>query len=114
MGLTLVELLTALAATQVTHRRCWPRQRSFTEYVAFAVNWASPYGPQDLNFGRAERPRHPYQHPIFQKIVNITWFQDKDDIGIVFDKYFAPISFGAIALAATAVSIEASHPCLGI
>jgi len=112
MGLTPVKLLTALAATQVTHRRCWLRQLTFTEYVAFAVNWASPYGSQDLKFG--ERPRHPYQHPIFQKIVNITWFQNKDDIGIVFDEYFATISFAAIALAATVVSIEASRPCPGI
>jgi len=31
------------------------------------------------------------------------WFQNKDDIGIIFHEYFAPIPFEAIALVLTVV-----------
>ena len=31
------------------------------------------------------------------------WFQNKDDIGIIFHEYFEPISFEAIALVLTVV-----------
>jgi hypothetical protein len=63
-----------------------------------------------LNFGG--RPRFPYRHPIIQKVVNIAWFQNKDDLGIIFHEYFAPIPFAVIAIALTVVSIEATFPCL--
>ena len=66
---------------------------------------STPYGSQDFNF--SERPRHPYRHPIIQEIINITWFQDQDDIGIVFHEYFNPIPYEVIALAVTVVRIEA-------
>ena len=66
------------------------------------------HGSQDFNSG--ESPRHPYQHPIIQKFVNIMWFQHRDDIGIVFDDQFNPIRFESIALALTVVRIKASFP----
>ena len=123
MSLSSVELLTALATMQVAPRRCqmqialrhcWLRQPSFTKYVSshhIFSNWTPPHGSQDFNFGG--RPRYPYRHPIIQKIINITWFKNNDDIGIVFHKYFNPIPFEAIALAATVVRIEVSRPYPG-
>jgi len=56
---------------------------------------------RDFNFG--ERPRYPYRHPIIQKIINITWFENQDDIGIVFHENFDPIPFEVISLAVTAI-----------
>jgi len=56
---------------------------------------------RDFNFG--ERPRHPYRRPIIQDVVNIMWFRNKDDIGIVFHEYFNPISFEVMALAVTMI-----------
>jgi hypothetical protein len=49
---------------------------------------------------------------IIQKVVYVTWSQNKDDIGNVFHEYFkfAPIPFKVIALALTVVSIEATCP----
>lgn len=63
---------------------------------------------QDINSG--DRPRYPYRHPIIQNIINITWFQNQDDIGIVFHELFDPIPYAVIALAATVVRVEASRP----
>jgi hypothetical protein len=56
---------------------------------------------QEFNFDG--RPRYPYRHPIIQKVVNITWFQHTDDIGIIFHEYFAPMPFEAIALVLTVI-----------
>ncbi|KAN0116039.1 hypothetical protein V8E52_006345 [Russula decolorans] len=56
---------------------------------------------QETNFDG--RPRYPYRHPIIQKVVNKTWFQNNDDIGIIFHDYFAPIPFEAIALVLTVI-----------
>jgi len=49
------------------------------------------------------RPRYPYRHPIIQTVVNILWFQDKDDVGVVFHEYFDPIPLKVIALVAAVV-----------
>jgi hypothetical protein len=62
---------------------------------------------QDLNFGG--RPHYPYRHPIIQRVINITWFQNKDDDGIVFHEYFAPIPFEVIALVLTVVRMESTR-----
>ena len=40
---------------------------------------------------------------MIQKAVNEVWFRDKDDIGIIFHEYFAPIPLTAIALVLTVV-----------
>ncbi|KAI0274556.1 hypothetical protein BGY98DRAFT_992533 [Russula aff. rugulosa BPL654] len=56
---------------------------------------------QEFNFGG--RPRHPHRHPIIQKVVNLTWFQNKYDIAIIHHQYFTPIPFEAIALVLTVV-----------
>ena len=58
------------------------------------------------------RPRYPYRHPIIQKVINVAWFDDRNDLGIVFHEYFNPIPFEAIALALTVVRIEVTYPCL--
>ncbi|KAI0274555.1 hypothetical protein BGY98DRAFT_992531 [Russula aff. rugulosa BPL654] len=36
------------------------------------------------DFNAGGHPRYPYRHPIIQKVVNITWFQNEDDIGLSF------------------------------
>jgi hypothetical protein len=56
---------------------------------------------RESNFGG--RPSYSYQHPIIQKVINLTWFQNKDDDGIVFYEYFAPIQIETIALALTVI-----------
>lgn len=78
--------------------------------VSYLKSTEHCYGSQDFNFG--DLPRHPYRHPIIQKIINITWFKNQDDIGVVFHEFFNPIPFRIIALAATVVRIRASrrHP----
>ncbi|KAF8506732.1 hypothetical protein F5888DRAFT_1644837 [Russula emetica] len=55
----------------------------------------------EFNFG--ESPRYPYRHPIIQKVINVTWFNDRDDDGIVFYEHFNPIPFVVIALALTVI-----------
>jgi hypothetical protein len=62
---------------------------------------------QELNFG--EHPRYLYRHPIIQRVINITWFQNKEDDGIVFHDFFTPIPIEVIALALTVVRIEVTH-----
>ncbi|KAH9984984.1 hypothetical protein BJV77DRAFT_1071665 [Russula vinacea] len=49
------------------------------------------------------RLRYPYRHPIIQKVINITWFQNKDDDGIVFHDYFTPIPIEVIAIVLTVI-----------
>ena len=49
----------------------------------------------------------PYRHPVIQKAVNLTWFQNKDSDGIVFYGRFTPIPIKAMALVLTVVRIEA-------
>jgi hypothetical protein len=46
---------------------------------------------------------HPYRHPALQKVINITWFQRKDDGGVVFHQHFSPLSVPAIAFILTVV-----------
>ncbi|KAI0296113.1 hypothetical protein B0F90DRAFT_1114424 [Multifurca ochricompacta] len=55
----------------------------------------------DPNFGG--EPHHPYRHPIIQKAINITWFQNKDDNGITFHEYFSPMPVAVIALVLTVI-----------
>ncbi|KAH9954064.1 hypothetical protein BC827DRAFT_80429 [Russula dissimulans] len=55
----------------------------------------------DPNFGGT--PHHPYRHPIIQKAINITWFQNKNSDGIVLHEYFNPMPIQVIALALTVV-----------
>ncbi|KAF8265704.1 hypothetical protein EI94DRAFT_1588060, partial [Lactarius quietus] len=38
-----------------------------------------------------------YRHPALQRVINITWFQNKDDAGVVFHKHFSPLSVPAVA-----------------
>ena len=104
MSLITVELLIALAEIQFARRRCWPTQLSFTEYVSLhriCRQLSIAICSQDFNSGG--RPRYPYRHPIIQKVVNITWFQNMDDIGIIFYEHFNPIPFEVIALVLTVV-----------
>ncbi|KAF8471404.1 hypothetical protein DFH94DRAFT_201400 [Russula ochroleuca] len=56
---------------------------------------------RDLNFGG--RPQYPYRHPIIQTVINLTWFQNKDDDGILFYNYFEPIPTEAITVALTVI-----------
>ena len=48
---------------------------------------------------------HPYRHPMLQKAINLTWFRDKDDDGVVFHEYFSPLSVPAIAFILTVVRV---------
>jgi len=48
-------------------------------------------------------PHHPYRHPILQKVINLTWFKNKEDDGILFHDYFSPVPIEAIALALTVI-----------
>jgi len=56
---------------------------------------------REPNFGGT--PHHPYRHPMIQKAIDITWFQNRDADGIVFHEYFTPMPIQAIALALTVI-----------
>ena len=45
----------------------------------------------------------PYQHPMVQEAINITWFRSVFDVGLRFRKHFSPLSVPAIAFILTAV-----------
>ena len=47
-----------------------------------------------------------YNHPIIQKAVNIMWFKNKRDEGIIYSDLFDPVSVHSITLILTAVSIS--------
>lgn len=47
------------------------------------------------------------QNPLIQRVVNMMWFQNKNDEGVVFSDYFNPIPIPALALVLTAV-----RPCV--
>ena len=66
-----------------------------------------PWGLQVPNFGG--RPHYPYRHPIIQEVINIMWFRNKDDDGIVFREYFVPIPIEVIGLVLTVVRIESTR-----
>jgi len=57
---------------------------------------------RELNIGTGN-PHHPYRHPIIQRVINITWFKNKDDDGILFYDYFSPIPIEVITLALTVI-----------
>ncbi|KAF8506729.1 hypothetical protein F5888DRAFT_1644820, partial [Russula emetica] len=78
-----------------------PNSISRNVHRAQALLAKSTFIYREFNFG--ERPRYPYRHPIIQKVINVTWFENQDDIGIVFHEYFAPIPFEVIALALTVI-----------
>ncbi|KAN0137422.1 hypothetical protein V8E53_004867 [Lactarius tabidus] len=42
--------------------------------------------------------RDPYRHPIIQRVIDTTWFRDKDDIGVVDHEHFSPMPIPIIAL----------------
>jgi len=55
---------------------------------------------RDMNFIYPE-PRtglDPYRHPIIQRVINTTWFRNKDDIGVVDHKHFSPMPIPIIAI----------------
>jgi hypothetical protein len=56
-------------------------------------------------FSPGETPHHPYRHPVLQKAINLTWFRNKDDDGVVFHEYFSPLSVPAIAFILTVVRV---------
>ncbi|KAI0265923.1 hypothetical protein BC834DRAFT_158132 [Gloeopeniophorella convolvens] len=61
--------------------------------------------------GSDGRPHWPYRHPIIQKAVNITWFRNKDDDGVVYHEYFSPVPSQAIALVLTACLLRFQIEC---
>jgi Domain of unknown function (DUF6532) len=57
-------------------------------------------------------PHYPYRNSIIQRVVNLTWFEDKEDDGVVFYEYFAPIPFEAIAFVLMVVRVGIYAPLL--
>lgn len=50
-----------------------------------------------------------YKHPVLQKAVNVMWFLNKHNEGVVFGDDFSPIPIPALALVLTAVSNAYNH-----
>src|SRR6266849_2694500 len=96
MSLTPVELLKALAAMYVTHRHCWPKQLSFTEYVALLHRICIQLSTAIWSSG-------------VQLWLAPTLSMGRDDIGIILHVHFDPIPLEVIALAATVVRIGSSR-----
>ncbi|KAI0274561.1 hypothetical protein BGY98DRAFT_920581 [Russula aff. rugulosa BPL654] len=89
---------------RVARRRCWPRQLSFTEYVSWHRICGQPSTDKWFTgFQLWRAPTLSISTPIIQKAVNITWFQNKNDIGIILHEHFNPIPFEVIALAVTVI-----------
>jgi hypothetical protein len=60
-----------------------------------------PLCPQELNDdGRLKRP---YRHTSIQESINVIWFKNQDDDGVVFSEHFSPMPSPALALIATVV-----------
>ena len=58
-------------------------------------------------------PHFPYRNSIIQRAINLTWFEDKEDDGVVFYEYFAPIPFETIAFVLAVVRVESTRPYSG-
>jgi hypothetical protein len=78
-----------------------PNSINHNESHAQALLTGTTFVYQESNF--RGRPRYPYRHPIIQKVINVTWFNNRDDVGIVFHEYFTPIPFEVIALVLTVI-----------
>jgi hypothetical protein len=49
-----------------------------------------------------------YQAKIIQKVVNLMWFRNKQDEGVVHEENFKPLSIQALALVLSAVRNSAA------
>ena len=58
---------------------------------------------KDLPLDGDEPRKGMYNHPIIQKAVDVMWFQNKRDEGVVLTDMFKPIPIPAIAFVLTAV-----------
>ena len=58
---------------------------------------------QEQNSGNS---LHQYRHPFLQKAINILWFKNKDDDGMIFQDHFSPIPIPAVALVLTVVGMN--------
>ena len=45
-----------------------------------------------------------YRNPLIQKLINVMWFRNRQDEGVVYDQYFHPIKVEMLALVLTAAS----------
>ncbi|KAH9057235.1 hypothetical protein EDB87DRAFT_1686512 [Lactarius vividus] len=62
--------------------------QALLSHMAFIYRESNPGGG---------RHHHPYRHPGLQKVINITWFQDKEADGVTYHEHFSPVSIPAIA-----------------
>jgi hypothetical protein len=46
-----------------------------------------------------------YKNPLIQKVLNVMWFRNRQDEGVVYDNYFQPIKVETLALVLTVVSV---------
>ncbi|KAH9970475.1 hypothetical protein BJV74DRAFT_867087 [Russula compacta] len=63
---------------------------------------------RDMNFVYPEawkggKRHNPYRHPIIQKTINMNWFRNKDDVGVVHHEHFSPMPVPIIALSLTVI-----------
>ncbi|KAI0287420.1 hypothetical protein BC826DRAFT_917178, partial [Russula brevipes] len=61
---------------------------------------------EDLNFtykGNVLERKGLYQNPILQKAINVIWFANRIDEGVLYSKFFRPIPLPTIALVLTAI-----------
>ncbi|KAH9985001.1 hypothetical protein BJV77DRAFT_1162258 [Russula vinacea] len=56
--------------------------------------------PEALDGGKRHRP---YRHPIIQEAINVTFFRNEDDAGVVHQEHFSPMPIPIIALILTVV-----------
>ncbi|KAH9170013.1 hypothetical protein EDB89DRAFT_1369748 [Lactarius sanguifluus] len=50
-----------------------------------------------------ESRHYPYQHPAIQKAINIMWFRNREDDGVMFHEHFPPMPIPAIAFILTLI-----------
>ena len=69
------------------------------------TTWSAliPVRLQEQNSGNSP---HQYRYPIIQKLINILWFKNEDDDGMIFQDHFSPIPIPAVALVLTVVGMN--------
>ena len=99
--MTLTPLVPEAPETQTLLRRCCVTCLLSTVFVSSLSFSYSLTVTQDNH--RDRTLHHPYQHPVIQKAINITWFCDSVGDGLVFNKHFSPLPVPAIAFIVTTV-----------
>jgi len=117
--LTKILIDSSKASVETCRRLATELKPTFITLVEYMYNFNTSQAPasimhnirrtqallRDLNFIYPEprTGRDPYRHPIIQRVINTTWFWDKDDIGVLDHEHFDPMPIPIIAITLTVI-----------